>query len=431
MDRHEPAGGSGGEGGGGASRQGRLLANLMYFARTLRAAGLPVGPGKVLDAVAAVEAVGITDRRDFYWTLHAVFVNRRDQREIFDQAFHIFWRNPDLLGKMMSLLLPQFQDPNRAEQQPEMIRRLAEALQQDRGSQHQAPGEEREDVEIDATMTFSEREILRTMDFEAMSREETARAEAAIRRLRLPLNEVPIRRWEPDPRGLRADMRATLRAAVRAQDLVLLKRRARRTRPPPLVVLCDISGSMSRYSRLFLHFMHAVTNDRDRVHTFLFGTRLTNVTRMLRHKDVDEAIAKVAASVTDWSGGTRIGQTLAEFNRFWSRRVLGQGAVVLFISDGLDRDAGAGIGREMDRLHKSCRRLIWLNPLLRYEAFEPKSLGMRAILPHVDEFRPVHSLESLEALIEALSRPPGPRRLEAAAAWRDRTAAAVATEARA
>jgi uncharacterized protein with von Willebrand factor type A (vWA) domain len=223
-------------------------------------------------------------------------------------------------------------------------------------------------------------------------------------------------------------MRKTLRAALRQADLIQLQRKRRRTRPPPLVVLCDISGSMSRYSRLFLHFMHAVTNDRDRVHTFLFGTRLTNVTRMLRHKDVDEAIANVAASVEDWSGGTRIGQTLAEFNRFWSRRVLGQGAVVLFISDGLDRDAGAGIGREIDRLHKSCRRLIWLNPLLRYEAFEPKSLGMRAILPHVDEFRPVHSLESLESLIEALSGPPGPRRLEAAAAWRDRTAAM--TEAR-
>src|SRR3982751_6541622 len=201
------------------AHDGRLVANLMHFARTLSAAGLPVGPGKVLDAVAAVEAVGITDRRDFYWTLHAVFVNRRDQREIFDQACHIFWRTPDLLGKMMSLLLPQLEDPNR-EQQPEMIRRLAEALHQDRGSQPQAPNEDREDVEIDATMTFSEREILRTMDFEAMSREETARAEAAIRRLRLPLNEVPIRRWEPDPRGLRADMRATLRAAVRAQDLV-------------------------------------------------------------------------------------------------------------------------------------------------------------------------------------------------------------------
>jgi uncharacterized protein len=183
-------------------------------------------------------------------------------------------------------------------------------------------------------------------------------------------------------------------------------------------VLCDISGSMSRYSRTFLHFMHAVTNDRDRVYTFLFGTRLTNITRFLRYRDVDVALDKVAGAVEDWSGGTRIGQCLADFNRDWSRRVLGQGAVVLLITDGLDRDAGAGIGREMDRLHKSCRRLIWLNPLLRYEGFAPKSLGMRAILPHVDEFRPVHNLESLGELATALSRP-GPRRLEAAAAWRE------------
>ncbi len=174
---------------------------------------------------------------------------------------------------------------------------------------------------------------------------------------------------------------------------------------------------MHRYSRLFLHFMHAVTNDRDRVHTFLFGTRLTNVTRYLRHKDVDIALDKVTEAVEDWSGGTRIGQCLAEFNRDWSRRVLGQGAIVIFISDGLDRDAGEGLGKEMDRLHKSCRRLIWLNPLLRYEAFEPKSLGMRAILPHVDEFRPVHNLASLDDLAAQLSRP-APRRLEAAAAWR-------------
>ncbi len=175
---------------------------------------------------------------------------------------------------------------------------------------------------------------------------------------------------------------------------------------------------MSRYSRLFLHFMHAVTNDRDRVYTFLFGTRLTNVTRFLRYRDIDVALDKVAGAVEDWSGGTRIGEALGEFNRNWSRRVLGQGAIVLLITDGLDRDAGIGIGAEMDRLHKSCRRLIWLNPLLRYEGFAPKSLGMRAILPHVDEFRPIHNLESLGELVAALSRP-GPRRLEAAAAWRE------------
>ena len=391
---------------------GRLLANIMYFARTLRAAGLPIGPGKVLAAVEAVRAVGIGDRNDFYWTLHAVFVNRRDQRELFDQAFHIFWRNPELLEKMMALMLPAIRSNEPGE---EMSRRLAEALHAGESGQ-QRPRET--EIEVDATMTFSERELLQKMDFEKMSNAELAEARAAIKRMVLPLADIPTRRFAPDPRGARTDMRATLRAQLRSGDLLTLKRRRRRRRPPPLVVLCDISGSMSRYSRTFLHFMHAVTNDRDRVYTFLFGTRLTNITRFLRYKDVDIALDKVASAVEDWSGGTRIGQCLADFNRRWSRRVLGQGAVVLLITDGLDRDAGAGIGQEMDRLHKSCRRLVWLNPLLRYEGFAPKSLGMRAILPHVDEFRPVHNLESLSELVKVLSWP-GSRRLEAAAAWRE------------
>jgi uncharacterized protein len=393
---------------------GRLVDNIMYFARALRAAGLPIGPGHVLAAIDAVRAVTIVDRRDFYWTLHAVFVNRRDQRELFDQAFHIFWRNPELLEKMMSLMLPVLRTEIPPEQ--EMSRRLAEALHQ--------PGESdgrtqtKDEVEIDAAMTFSDRELLQGMDFEKMSLAELAQAKAALRHLTLPLADVATRRFAPDPKGDRTDMRASLRAQLRAGGLVTLKRKRRRTRPPPLVVLCDISGSMSRYSRVFLHFMHAVANDRDRVFTFLFGTRLSNITRYLRQKDVDVAVDRITGAVADWSGGTRIGQCLAEFNKRWSRRVLGQGAVVLLMTDGLDREAGAGIGREMDRLHKSCRRLIWLNPLLRYEGFAPRSLGMRAILPHVDEFRPVHNLDSLDALVGGLSRP-GPRRLEAAAAWRE------------
>ncbi len=400
---------------------GRLLENLMHFGRALRAAGLPIGPGKVLAATEAVQAVGITNRNDFYWALHAVFVNRRDQRELFDQAFHIFWRNPQLLEKMMGLLLPEMRSPD-APQGEEMSRRLAEALHP---GQSDAPDErpQEKEIELDAAMTFSDREVLQRMDFEQMSAEEIARAKQLIRRMTMPLMDVPTRRFRPDPRGARADMRATLRAALRSGGLIALKRKSRRTRPPPLVILCDISGSMSRYSRLFLHFMHAVTNDRDRVYTFLFGTRLTNITRFLRYRDVDVALDKIAGAVEDWSGGTRIGQCLSEFNRRWSRRVLAQGAVVLFITDGLDRDAGVGLGLEMERLHKSCRRLIWLNPLLRYEGFAPKSLGMRAILPYVDEFRPVHNLESLGELVTTLSQP-APRRLDAAAAWRERGEAA-------
>jgi uncharacterized protein len=394
---------------------GRLLENIMYFARALRAAGLPIGPGKVLVAVDALRVAGIESRSDFYWTLHSVFVNRRDQRELFDQAFHIFWRNPQLLERMMQMMMPDIRTD--IADGEEMSRRLAEALKTPGAGEGQERDQKTE-IEIDARMTFSEREVLQRMDFEKMSLDELEQAKRAIRRLRLPIRELRTRRFEPDPRGARADMRATLRAQLRSGGLLALKRRSRRTRPPPLVILCDISGSMARYSRVFLHFVHAVTNDRDRVYTFLFGTRLTNITRYLREADVDDALDAVAGAVEDWSGGTRIGHCLRQFNRHWSRRVLSQGAVVILISDGLDRDAGTDISREMERLHKSSRRLVWLNPLLRYEGFAPKSLGVRAILPHVDEFRSVHSLESLEELVSALSQP-GPRRLDAAAAWRE------------
>ncbi len=391
-----------------AQSKGMLLANLMHFARTLRAAGLPVGPGKVIEAVAAVETVGLSDRHDFYWALFAVFVHRPEQRLIFDQAFHVFWRNPDLLKKMMSLVLPELSAAGEEDKGAEMARRLAEALHPNRAP---ASGRETSETEIDAAMTFSDRERLHAMDFEKMSLEELAQTKAAIARLELPVLAVRMRRFAPDPRGARVDLRASMRAALRSGAFIELKKRSAKKRPPPLVILCDISGSMSRYSRIFLHFMHAVTNDHDRVSTFVFGTRLTNITRYLKHRDVDLALERVAEAVADWSGGTRIGAALNDFNRLWSRRVLAQGAIVLLITDGLDRDAGQGIAAAMDRLRRSCRRLIWLNPLLRYEGFEPRSLGMKAMLPYVDEFRPVHNLESLEELIAALREPAGPRGL--------------------
>jgi uncharacterized protein with von Willebrand factor type A (vWA) domain len=270
------------------------------------------------------------------------------------------------------------------------------------------------EVEIEATFTVSDREVLQHRDFEQMTQAEIDQALKAISRLRLPLPERRTRRYQSARRGPRVDFRASLRRALRPEGLIELRKRTPRRRPPPLVILCDISGSMARYTRMFLHFMHAITNDRDRVFCFTFGTRLSNVTRALRYRDVDIALAKASQQVEDWSGGTRIGQALHEFNNKWSRRVLGQGAVVLLITDGLDREGAAGLAEEMERLHKSCSRLIWLNPLLRYGAYEPKSQGNKAMLPHVDEFRPVHNLESLAGLIEALDSrhmPFGDRRL--------------------
>ena len=376
----------------------------MHFVRTLRAAGLPLGPGQTLRAIEAVRAVEITDKRDFYWALRASLINRHDQIDLFDQAFAMFWRNPDILNRMMDMMLPTLaiDDPAKQDEGEPLQRRLAEAMMPPRD---QIQEREEEEVEIQADMTWSAREQLQAKDFEQMSTEELETAKRAMTRLALPLAAVPVRRFEPTNRIARADLRRTMQKALRGGgDSIPLQYRRRKTRPPPLVVLCDISRSMERYARMLLHFLHALTNDRDRVHTFLFGTRLTNITRYLRDKEVDRALEKIGEQVQDWSGGTRIGASIESFNRLWSRRVLGQGAVVLLITDGLDREAAEGVAEQMERLQKSCRRLIWLNPLLRYDQFQPKSSGARAMLPYVDDFRPVHNLESLGALAGALSQ---------------------------
>ena len=375
----------------------------MHFARVLRAAGLPIGPDRVVDALRALETTGIERREDFYWTLAAVFLSKREQQELFDQAFHIFWRDPQLLERIMSLLLPQVYGRAGQAEQPQAGTRLSEALYSKRERQQQE--EQRQEIEIDASLTFSPSELLQHADFETMTGAELTQAKKLIARLRLPIPEVRTRRFRPDTRGARIDLPATLRASLRGgAQIIALKRRSRVTRHPPLVVLCDISGSMSRYSRMFLHFLHAITNDRDRVHTLVFGTRLTNITRHLRNRDVDIAMNRVASAIQDWAGGTRIGVCLEEFNRNWSRRLLGQNAVVLLISDGLDRDVGEGLGAQMERLHKSCRKLVWLNPLLRYEGFQPRPSGVRAMLPHVDAFMPVHNIDSLVDLARELEQ---------------------------
>lgn len=378
---------------------GTLAANVMHFGRVLRRAGLPVGTGEIADALRALERIDLASRDEFYWALAAVLVRDRRHHDIFAHAFRLFWRDPGGMDAALAALLPTVQRPDR---KPATPRRVHEALHP--GRQQRRPPEPR--VELDAALTCSVDEHLRSKDFAEMSADELRRARAIIARMRLPVRDLPTRRFRPDPRGSRVDLRATLRATVRAgADAIPLRRRSLRTRPPVLVALCDISGSMERYSEILLHFLHALTSARDRVHSFVFGTRLTNVTRYLRNRDIDVALAEIGRKVQDWASGTRIGTCVETFNRHWSRRVLGQGAVVLLITDGLDRDSDADLGHEMERLHKSCRRLIWLNPLLRYAGFEPRAHGVRAMLPHVDDFRPVHDLRSLETLAAALSAP--------------------------
>ena len=388
---------------GGPAADGRLAENVMHFARVLRAAGLPIGPDRMLDAVRALEVAGVERRDDFYWTLASVFLARREQFEIYDQAFHIFWRDPQLLERVMAMFLPQVYGRQAREEPRPASSRVAEALRHRRKKPREEPAEPPQETQLDAALSFSSREVLQHADFETMTNEELAQAKKLIANLRLPIPEIRTRRFQPDARGARVDLRASLRASLRHGAMIIpLKRRSPEQRHPPLVILCDVSGSMNRYSRMFLHFLHAITNDRDRVTSFVFGTRLTNISRYLRHRDVDIAMSGVSEAIADWSGGTRIGQCLAEFNLRWSRRVLGQNAVVLVISDRLDEDVGEGLARQMERLHKSCRKLIWLNPLLRYPGFEARPAGVRAMLPHVDEFLPVHNVASLIDLARAL-----------------------------
>jgi uncharacterized protein with von Willebrand factor type A (vWA) domain len=391
----------------GESASGKLAVNIMHFARVLRGAGLPVGPASVIDALDAALSGSLRSRDEFYWTLHAILVKRREHKEIFDQAFHVFWKKPKMLEQLMQLMFQQITRAAGDKPKDPGFRRLAEAMfdQKDAQSRRDKP----EALELDATFTASAEDILRAKDFEQMTLAEQIKAKEAIARLRLQRREFLTRRFQPDRGGARIDMRQTLRQSLRAGGhMIDLARRAPKIRQRPLVVLCDISGSCSSYSRMFLHFLHGLVNDRTDVTVFLFGTRLTNITRELQYLDVDESIAKVSAAVKDWSGGTRIGATLREFNYKWARRVLTQGADVLLMTDGLERDDIAQLTTEMQRLRRSAKKIVWLNPLLRFDRFEAKASGIRAMMPYVDEFRPVHSLNSLSDLGEALGKRAGP-----------------------
>jgi uncharacterized protein len=387
----------------------KLASNITHFARALRRAGLPIGSGRVLDAIKAVTAAGFTERRDFFWTLHACFVSKPEHRAVFSQVFRLFWRDPRYLEHMMAAMLPAVRGVQEDRGARAAEKRAAEALLDGAGAPD-IEDPEREDgtkIEVDASLTMSHEEKLKTLDFEQMSTAEMAQAKAMLARMSLPIDPSATRRTRAANAG-RIDAARTLRATMRQGGEVHdLKWKKPRVRYPNLVVLCDISGSMSQYSRVVLHFLHAVANAKGagwaRVHAFTFGTRLTNITRHLDHRDVDAALKAAGEEAQDWEGGTRIGACLETFNRDWSRRVLGQGAVVLLITDGLDRDDPDALARQMQRLHLSAKRLIWINPLLRWDEFAPKARGISAMLPHVDSFRAGHSIASLEELAAAIS----------------------------
>jgi uncharacterized protein len=378
---------------------GKLALNVMHFARVLRAAGLPLGPGAVLDALTALQLSGLDRREDVRAALHATLVSRHEHTVLFDQAFAAFWRRRGYLDKLMAALSPLAEPQAGKERKPEAgATRVADALARSKRDEKPAPT-----PELSAQLTVSAQEKLSRKDFAQMSAAEVAEAIRLVAQLRLSHDAVRVRRQKPDPRGRSIDPRRSFRRSLRAGGAdIALARRSPEDKRPPLVAICDISGSMAEYTRIFLHFLHALTAERRNVQSFLFGTRLTNITRALRTKDPDEALAACSAGVADWAGGTRIGSSLHRFNKDWSRRALGQGAIVVLFTDGLEREGLDELGREMDRLHRSCRRLIWVSPLLRFAGFEAKAGGVRTMLAHVDEFRPIHNLRAMAELCAAL-----------------------------
>ena len=384
---------------------GRLADNVVHFGRVLRNAGLPVGTDRITLALQALPLVGVDARAGLHDALQACLVSRSEHRPLFEQAFSLFWRLPDLFSAAAEEGR-RTRDTARSSQQ-EVSRRLLEALDTDRCRRHPLL-ESPERARIHIQPSSSERERLRRMDFESMTGDEYRTAQRAVAALEPLLLRVRTRRGRPSRSGIPIDLHRLLRDAGRhGGDVTAFPRRLPRLRAEPLCVIVDISGSMSTYSRMFLHFMHAIANGPRasslRIATFVFGTRLTHITNLLKHVEPDAAIAHVCQHVQDWSGGTRIGACLKEFNQHWVRRLRLGGSSVLLVTDGLEHAHIELLAEQAARLSRSCRRLLWLNPLLRYEAFEPKAQGVRALLPHVDRLLPLHNIESLEQLLDALS----------------------------
>jgi uncharacterized protein with von Willebrand factor type A (vWA) domain len=363
----------------------------------LRALGIPVRPAQVVDLAESLRHIDIGRREDFKHAARALLIQQREQIALFDRAFDLFWR-PHSSAALGAVDLNQLRQRNQERKKRQQW--VESAGQGQNNSQESA-----DEPQIDKVYTFSELEVLRRKDFAALDEDELAAIKRLMARLHWRLEPRRTRRTVRTHRGAQIDLRRTLRQSLRSGGETLrLAHRERKVKPRPLVLICDISGSMERYARVLLQFIYVVTSRYEQVESFVFGTRLTRITRQLRTRDVSRAMDEAAHAVEDWAGGTRIGEALKRFNYDWGRRVLGQGAVVLIISDGWDRGDIDLLGREMDRLHRSCHRLIWLNPLLGAADYQPLVRGIQAALPHIDNFLPVHNLVSLEQLVETLRR---------------------------
>lgn len=384
-------------------KSGQLLNNLLLFGRILHDLGLNVNPGNMIDAMRALEVVEIGRKPDFYYTLRSILVQKKDHLPLFDQAFDYFWRDPSKNDEIAMLLSELFTDASQPKPTPVSA---PPAFDDEEEPLDSDEIEEDDDVQtvVEITQTFSEREMLRQKDFEAMSADEVQQVKRLMAQLVWQLGQRKTRRQQIG-KGKQINFRRSLRQNMRyGGEMLAWVRQTEKIKPRPLVIIADISGSMERYARLLIHFLYSLAAGlNQRVELFVFSTRLTRITRQLRNKDVDRAISDAATVIPDWGGGTRIGEALRTFNLQWGRRVQRGGAVTLVISDGWDRGDPELLGKEMERLNKMSHRVIWLNPLLGMDSYEPLTRGIVAALPYIDDFLPVHNLDSLAALAQHLT----------------------------
>jgi uncharacterized protein len=426
------------------ARGERLLYRLTEFGRILWEVGIDVGPGKMLDLAETLYYVDLTNKEDFYHALKCSLLAKHEQEAVFNQMFLYYWYMRDRQDKAGDAAPGAARrDEKQMRLPPSELKRLAEHMnapndqhnkdlksemretERRRQAAEQDVAEKQDDEGDPQGTAYSAIEALRKKDFENFSWDEVQEAKRLMAEMRWQLGMRKTHRKAPARHGASPDMRRIVRRNLKyGAEMLELTWRETREKPRPLVIICDISGSMSLYSRLLLHFIHTISNGLLNVEAFVFGTRLTRITRQLKRRDVDDAVRDVSKSVQDWSGGTRIGDALHNFNHQWARRVLGRGAVVLIISDGWDRGEAGVLDIEMDRLQHSCHRLIWLNPLLGSPDYRPLTVGMKTALPYIDNFLPAHNLDSLINLGNLLStigenrpvRNPAARK-QAVAAW--------------
>ena len=387
--------------------ESRLHDAIASFGRFVRQAGCELGTGEIMNAVRATSYIDITNREDFKSALRATFITSHKFIPVFDQLFDLYWRNPDRLENV-SDILRRLYESRLAQAELESMKQQAEQMKQ-RHLDSFKPREEGEGKQESEDKTFdlfvySPEEILREKRFDAYTEDELKEAKEFLNRWRWEFGEKRLRRLKPGRKRHRLNLRGTIRKNIfPTQDFVELAWREQKWKPRPLIILCDISGSMETYTRILMHFIFTLHAINPRLEAFTFGTRLNRITHTLRHKDVDDTMDLLTTSIKDWSGGTRIGETLETFNLLWARRVLGGGAVVLIISDGWDTGNVEKLKNEIDRLHRSCHRLIWLNPNLGYDDFQPLTRGVQTLLPYTDIFLPIHNLNSLVDLGKVLA----------------------------